>query len=61
MAGEMVSELNGGPGPEGLHIYTWPGTDVSGSAVVPGIYLCRVKIDSQANGETLARVVNVAY
>ena len=61
MAGEMVSELNGGPGPEGLHVYTWPGTDVSGSAVTPGIYLCRVKMDSQANGETLARVINVAY
>jgi len=61
MAGDMVSELDGGLGPDGMQLYTWSGKDRTGATVTPGIYLCRIKIDSQANSETLARVINVAY
>ena len=61
MTGEMVHELDGGPGPDGLQLYTWSGVDRAGALVAPGIYLCRIKLDAQANAETLARVINVAY
>ena len=61
MTGEMIRELDGGPGADGLQLYTWSGVDRTGARVAPGIYLCRIKLDSQANAQTLARVINVAY
>ena len=61
LAGGLIRELDGGTGPDGFQLYEWGGTDQSGSAVAPGIYLCHIELDAQARKETLARVVNVAY
>ena len=61
MAGEMVQELDGGPGEDGMQAYIWSGTDRTGATVVPGIYLCRIRLDAQAGEETQSRVINVAY
>ena len=61
MAGELVGEVAGGTGADGMQEYTWPGTDLAGTRVAPGIYLCRVRLDAQVNEEIVARVINVAY
>ena len=47
----------------GAERVTWAGTDQKGNLVPPGIYICEVDLDVDAdnNISTLIRVVHVAY
>ena len=59
--GNLVQELDGNVMPDGLWEYTWSSQDESGNRVVPGNYICRIGVDSQAGNQSLFRVINVAY
>ena len=46
----------------GEHVLEWDGRDATGSLVPPGLYLCRIHLDSDSGSENdLVRVVSVAY
>ncbi|MBI2505924.1 MAG: hypothetical protein HYW07_22140 [Candidatus Latescibacteria bacterium] len=48
----------------GQEAFLWPGTDSAGQQVPPGIYICRVELDidaEEAGHTTLLRLIHVAY
>jgi len=55
--GVLVQELQ--KGEEGR--YVWNGRDESGDLVPPGVYLCRIRVDSDAREYTVHRTVGVVY
>jgi flagellar hook assembly protein FlgD len=63
------STLNGVPvarlaaaGVGGQQVLEWDGRDVSGAQVPPGIYLCRIHVDTDEDVQnTQVRVVSVVY
>ena len=59
--GRRVGSLAGGRDRDGFLVYTWDGQDDQGQRVPPGIYVCRIQIDAQAQVQTLAQIINVAY
>ena len=61
MVGEMVERR---PDPRGSYALEWPGRDVSGQAVPPGIYIARIEVDADSDAArqtSVDRVVYVAY
>lgn len=61
LSGELVGELAGQLGPDGVWRYLWSGRDREGALVPPGNYLCRIELETQAGGETSVRVIGVVY
>ena len=60
LAGRKVAVL--APVAEGLHrLFTWDGTQTSGAAVEPGIYVLRVDLGADAGDDTALRTISVAY
>jgi len=64
LLGELVKELR----PERVNIEAqpswearWNGRDASGGLVLPGCYVCRVKIDAQAGHSAANRIISVVY
>jgi len=55
--GHLVRELS----KEGEWGYIWDGRDRSGELVPPGVYLCRVRVKSDAGDCTVHRTVGVVY
>ena len=59
--GRQVGSLAGGRNSDGFLVYEWNGEDAEGRRVPPGIYLCRIQIDAQAEVQNLAQIIHVAY
>jgi hypothetical protein len=59
--GALIEELEGRRDPDHRWNFNWSGKDRHGALVPPGVYLCRIEIEAQAGGETLARTVSVVY
>ena len=59
--GRQVGSLAGGRNSDGFFVYEWNGADAEGRRVPPGIYVCRIQIDAQAEVQNLAQIINVAY
>ena len=45
----------------GYNTFTWDGRDPAGVVVPPGIYLCRIKVEADAEDSQSMRLVHVAY
>ena len=45
----------------GYNTFTWDGRDPAGAVVPPGIYLCRIKVEADAEDSQFMRLVHVAY
>ena len=63
LGGRMVSRLIDETRAAGRHTVTWTGATRSGTVVPPGIYLLRIDIDvdSEKDGTSVHRLVQVAY
>ena len=64
LSGRQVRELSfTPPSPSGQHRVAWDGRDDSGRLVVPGIYLLRVDLptDAGASGTSAVRTLSVVY
>jgi len=64
LSGRIVRELSFvPPAPSGRHHLAWDGLDNGGRLVVPGIYLLRVDVptDADAGGTTAVRTLSVVY
>lgn len=59
--GRRVGSLAGGRNSDGFLVYEWDGQDDEGQRVPPGIYVCRIQIDAQAEVQNLAQLIHVAY
>lgn len=59
LQGRLVSRLEGRPGQQ--QQYQWAATGLDGSTLPPGIYLCRIRIGTDAGDRTATAVVHVAY
>ncbi len=60
LAGRKVAVLT--PVAEGLHhLFNWDGTQASGAAVEPGIYVLRVDLGADTGDDTMLRTISVAY
>jgi hypothetical protein len=54
----LIADLELG---QGLHSQEWDGTDSHGSLVPPGVYLCRVSVDTESGTTQITRTIAVAY
>ena len=61
MAGNLVGELEGARGSAGRYEFTWNGRDGSGNVALPGIYLVRIRVATQAEEQQLTRIIGLAY
>lgn len=59
LQGRLVSELVGQAG--NVQEYRWSAVGIDGSTVPPGIYLCRIEVDTAAGVHTATEVVHVVY
>ena len=59
--GRLVSVLRGDLGDDGRQVYTWTGENQAGDIVPPGMYLYRIDLDTQKNGQQIVRTVGLAY
>ena len=59
--GHLVAQLWGVPGDDGRNLYIWSATDRAGNRAAPGLYLCRVQVDTQVGHDAATRVICVAY
>jgi hypothetical protein len=59
--GALVAELVDETPAGGRASYAWDGGDAQGQTAPPGIYLARLHLKTDAGGETLYRLVRVAY
>ena len=53
---EGSSKVRGGP-----HALLWSGVDHAGRTVPPGLYICQLHIDADADDLSISRIVAVAY
>ncbi len=60
LAGRLVAELVAG-GPGDRKTFVWDGRDLKGSVVAPGIYLCHIDPDADANTGRIVRTIAVVY
>ena len=61
LAGRRVSEVVSGPRSSGVHAGAWHGRDRLDRPVPPGLYLCRVSVESDARTFESAQLIGVAY
>jgi len=61
LGGRLVRQLVTTPRAAGAFTDTWHGRDDQGAAVPPGLYLCQVNIDADAESFTTTRLIGVAY
>ena len=54
--GRRVTTLDDGWLPGGTHVARWDGTDASGGAVAPGVYLCRLEVAGAMQTQRVLRV-----
>ena len=59
LQGSLVSELAGRTG--SAQNYRWTAVGTDGDILPPGIYLCRIEIDTDAGTHTATEVVHVVY
>jgi len=59
--GQLVRQISGSRGADGFHLYTWSGKDRSGHLATPGLYLCRVRLETQAKEQQLTKTIGLAY
>ena len=59
--GLRVRQLAAGPRQSGRHIAEWDGRDGAGGRVTPGVYLARVKVETDKGNATRLRPVAVVY
>ena len=65
LAGRQVGEAAPASGQEkgqsGLLSFTWDGRNSAGELVPPGIYMCRIELETDADDITMGRVISVVY
>jgi len=61
LAGRRVRQLFSGRQGGGAYAMPWDGADAAGAALPPGIYLVRVRLASDAGGESAVRAVELVY
>ena len=61
LAGGVVRRVVDERRSSGEYTVVWDGRTGAGELVVPGSYICRVRVDAQARDFTTARVLGVAY
>ena len=61
LSGRPVRMLYAGQDINGNYVWMWDGKDDGGSAVTPGIYVYRIRVDADAGREERMGVVNVVY
>jgi hypothetical protein len=59
LQGRLVGEFAGQTG--NVQEYRWSAVGIDGSTVPPGIYLCRIEVDTAAGVHTATEVVHVVY
>ena len=59
--GRFVTQLQSMPGGDGRDLYVWAGTDRAGSSAPPGLYLCRIEVDTQSGLDAVTRVIALGY
>ena len=61
LSGRRVRELFGGRQGSGSHAADWDGRDEAGDLVAPGLYLCRIRVDSAMGVNEKAVPVALVY
>jgi flagellar hook capping protein FlgD len=61
VSGRRVRTLHDDPGRSGSYELGWDGLDEDGNRVAPGLYLCRIAVEGDAQAESQTRVVGIAY
>ena len=61
LAGGLVREVYNGLDAAGRHRRQWDGLDGHGQRVAPGVYICRVEVETEEGRRQRAGVVAVAY
>jgi flagellar hook assembly protein FlgD len=59
--GRLVTVLSKQAASSGRLPFTWDGTDGSGIALPPGVYLLRLRVDTDNDTSTALRAISVAY
>jgi gliding motility-associated-like protein len=60
LAGQLVTELTDNTPQATRASFTWGG-DGDGQRVVPGIYIVRIEVDTDARDEHVHKTVNIVY
>ena len=61
LAGGLVREVYNGLDTAGRHRRLWDGLDEHGQRVAPGVYICRVEVETEEGRRQRAGVAAVAY
>ncbi len=61
LSGARIAELERGGGGRGVAEYSWDGRDQAGRPVAPGLYICAVEIEANAQTVRAARSIAVVY
>ena len=56
LVGQLVSSAVGD-----IKSFVWDGRDANGALVAPGIYLCHIDPDADANKGRILRTISIAY
>lgn len=59
--GRLVQKLVGDRGPDGYYVYTWSGADGAQGRAAPGLYLCRIRLQTQSDEQQITRTIGLAY
>ena len=59
--GQKVKTLMNEPGRYGYYRIVWDGRDGSGKEVLPGVYVCQIKVDTDLKEAAYTGTVTVAY
>ncbi|MYK01573.1 MAG: hypothetical protein F4037_06450, partial [Gemmatimonadales bacterium] len=60
LSGQPVRRMSE-PGESGIHQIAWDGSNDSGQTVLPGIYICRIELDTDTGKKAAVRTVAVVY
>ena len=60
LSGQLVRRMSE-PGESGIHQIAWDGSNDSGQTVLPGIYICRIELDTDTGKKAAVRTVAVVY
>lgn len=61
LSGRLVADVYDGEDRVGRHPRAWSGRDQGGALVPPGVYVCRVEVETARGTEQVVGVVSVAY
>jgi flagellar hook assembly protein FlgD len=61
LAGRLVREVYSGLDAAGRHVREWDGLDAQGQQVNPGIYICRIEVETEEGRQQRSGVVSVVY